>query len=309
MDRKKILYFGNFKNETPTIDQDILYSLKKKADVITVDLREFAEDNDIRKIIMKANECDIFLFHALIPETNNLYIKLMLERIVEMLEGMTCKKVLWFLDKIAGSKMEIIVNLLPHVDYMFVADGTWKKRFTEEKLFVLHPAASEKIFKGKVKDDLVCDIAMYGSLYGERFKQFEFLKSKFGDHFQYHDDKYGRDLANLCKSSKIVIVPQYPFDDFYWSDRIYNVLANGGTCVHPRTYGLQEEGFIDGTHFIDYYTEQDLFVTLSMLLDKKSNTVRKGIGKQGKEFVKGHTYGNRIDEMLNIIYETKTESI
>ncbi len=47
-----------------------------------------------------------------------------------------------------------------------------------------------------------------------------------------------------------------------------------------------------------------------MLLDKKSNKTRKGIAQQGKEFVKGHTYGNRIEEMFNTIYnETKTTSI
>jgi len=306
----KILYFANIKSETPTIDQDILYSLKKKADVKVVDLREFANEKDIGKIIMKANECDMFLFHALIPETNDLYIQLMLERLVEMLEGMTCKKVLWFLDKVVGSKMKIIINLLPSIDYLFVTDETWKRRFNNEKLFVLHPAASEKKYRGKFKEELKCDIAMLGSLYGERFKQFEFLKAKFGDHFNYYDDKFGKDFADVCKSSKIIIVPQHPFDDFYWSDRIYNILSNGGLCIHPRAYGLQEEGFIDGTHFIDYYTEQDLFVTLTMVLDDKSKKLRKGISEIGGEFVKNHTYGQRIEEMFNTIQnnETKTES-
>lgn len=308
MDRKRILYFGNFRNETPTIDQDILYSLKKQHDVVQVDLREMVEDKDIGRIIAKANQCDVFLFHALIPETNSLYIKLMLERLVEMLGAMTCKKVLWFLDKISGNKMEVIINLLPSVDHLFVSDGTWKRRFTEEKLHVLHPAASEKIKSGKFKEDLKCDIAMIGSLYGDRFKQYEFLKAKFGDHFNFYDDKFGKDFANVCKSAKVVIVPQYPFDDFFWSDRVYNILASGGICIHPRTYGLTEEGFVDGTHYIDYYTEQDLFVTLTMLLDKKSNKTRKGISQQGKEFVKGHTYANRIEEMFNTIYNEQTKA-
>ena len=312
---KKILYFGNFKNETPTIDEDVLFSLKKQAEVIPIDLREFSEDKDIKKIIDKANKCDVFLFHALIPETNDLYLQLMLERITEMLENITCKKVLWFFDKIAGSKMKIITTLLPSIDYLFVADGTWRKRFENEKLFVLHPAASEKVYNGKFKKDLECDIAILGSLYGDRFKQFEFLKAKFGDHFNYYDDKFNEDYADVCKSSKMIIVPQFPFDDFYWSERIYKTLANGGVCIHPRTYGLTEQGFVDGKHFIDYYTEQDLYVTLTMLFDKKSDKLRKEIAAQGKEFVKGHTYTNRIEEMFKIIdkknetkIETKTKS-
>lgn len=304
----KILYFGNFKNEIPTIDQDILFSLKKKAEVVAVDLREFAEDQDIKKIIDKANKCDAFLFHALIPETNELYIQLMVERLTTALEAMTCKKICWFLDRIVGTKMKIVTTLLPFVDHMFIVDGTWARRFENDRIHVLHPAASEKIKKGKKVKELECDVAMIGSLYGERIKNFEFLKSKFGDNFKFFDDKFGKDFSNVCASAKVVFVPQYPFDDFFWSDRIYNILASGGVCIHPRAYGLTEEGFVDGTHYIDYYTEQDLFVTLSMLLDKASDKTRKGIAEQGKEFVKNLTYGNRIDEMLNIINPKQNEA-
>jgi len=297
----KILYFGNFKNETPTIDQDILYSLKKQATVVKIDLREFIEDKDIKKIINKANECDMFLFHAFIPEQNEFYMQLMLERITTMLEAMTCKKVLWFHEKVMGNKMKIITTLLPSVDKLFLADGTWVRRFENEKIHVLHPAAKENMPKGTFKKELQCDIAMIGTLYGDRMKQFEFLKSKFGDGFKLFDDKFGKDFADVCKSAKVVLAPQYPFDDFYWSDRIYNVAAAGGVCIHPRAYGITEEGFKDGEHYIDYYTEQDLFVTLSMILEKESDKVRKGISQQAKAFVKAHTYGHRVEEILNII--------
>ena len=305
---KKILYFANIKSETPTIDQDILYSLKEKAEVTTIDLREFAENKDLKKIVDKANKCDVFLFHALIPETNDFYIQLMLERLTSMLEAITCKKVLWFLDKIVGGKMKVITSLLPFVDYMFLTDGTWSRRFENEKIFVLHPAASEKLKKGKFKKELECDVAVMGSLYGDRVKQFEFLKSKFGDGFKFFDDKFGKDFSNVCKSAKVVIVPQYPFDDFYWSDRIYNILASGGICIHPRAYGITEEGFEDGKHYFDYYTEQDMFVLLTMLLDKKSDKLRAEVSEVGRLFVKSHTYSKRIDEMLNKINKDEIKS-
>ncbi|MCK9370831.1 glycosyltransferase [Candidatus Dojkabacteria bacterium] len=295
----KVLYFGNFKSEVPTIDQDILYSLKKQAEVVQVDLREFAENEDLTKIILKANKCDVFLFHALIPENNDFYVQLMLERLTTLLEGMTCKKVCWFLDRVMGGKMKIVTSLLPHVDYMYMVDETWTRRFENEKIIPLHPGASERLKNGKKKPELECDIAMLGTLYGDRVKQFEWLKEKFGDKFKLFDDKYGKDFSNVCKSAKVVIVPSYPFDDFFWSDRIYNILASGGVPIHPRAYGLQEAGFVDGTHYIDYYTEQDLFVTLSMILDKKSNAVRKGIAKTGQAFVKSQTLGHRVAEILS----------
>ncbi len=305
---KKILYFANITSETPTIDQDVLYSLKKQAEVVTVDLKEFTGEENIKKIVDKANECDVFLFHALMPEVSDFYIQLMLERITTLLENITCKKVLWFFDKIVGSKMKIITTLLPSVDAIFLADATWLRRFECEKVFPLHPAASEKPYEGKVKDDLKCDIAMFGSLYGDRVKQYEFFKKTFGDKFKFFDDKFGQDLVDLCKSAKLIVVPQYPFDDFYWSDRIYTILANGGICIHPRAYGLTEEGFVDGIHYIDYYTEQDLFVTLKMVLDKKSDKLRKEISAQGKEFVKNITYSERIKEILTKIDYDKTKT-
>lgn len=308
-DNMKILYFGNFDSDIPTIDQEILYSLKKKAEVVEVDIREFVKDEDLKKIITKANQCDAFLFHALIPETQDFYVQLMLERLTAMLEAMTCKKVMWLLDKIVGSKMKIVTTLLPSVDYAFVTDGTWANRFESEKLVTLHPAATEKpIRKGRKNKEYMCDIAMVGSLYGERVKQYEFMKQKFGDNFKFFDDKYGKDYADICASAKVILVPQYPFDDFFWSERIYNTLALGGLCIHPRAYGLQEEGFIDGTHYIDYYTEQDLFVTLSMLLDKKSDKLRKGIAEQGKDFVKDKTYSQRIDKILEKVKPNQNDN-
>jgi hypothetical protein len=305
----KILYFGNFKSETPTIDQDILYSLKKQAEVVAVDLREFSENEDLTKIVLKANKCDVFLFHALIPENNDFYVQLMLERITTLLEGITCKKVCWFLDKVVGGKMRIVTSLLPFVDYMYVADETWTRRFDCDKIIPLHPGASEKLKKGKFVPELECDIAMVGTLYGDRVKQFEFLKGKFGDKFKLFDDKFGKDFSNVCASAKVVITPSYPFDDFFWSDRIYNVLASGGVCIHPRAHGLTEAGFVDGTHYVDYYTEQDLFVTLTMLLDKKSKSVRRGIAKNGMAFVKGQTMGHRVAEILSKFKTNETQSI
>ena len=206
--------------------------------------------------------------------------------------------------------MKIITTLLPVVDHVFLADETWLRRFENEKIHPLHPAASEKIKKGVFKKELECDVAMIGTIYGDRLKQYEFLKGRFGDRFKHFDDKYGKDFSDVCKSAKVVIAPMYPFDDFFWSDRIYNIMASGGICVHPRAYGLTEEGFVDGIHYVDYYTEQDLFVTLTMFLDKQSDKLREEMAAQGAEFVKTKTYSDRIDEMLNTIKKhDKTKSI
>lgn len=300
----KVLYFANLDSEIPTIDQDILYSLKKQAEVITFDIRKF-DDENLQKIIDEANKCDLFLFHALIPDTNEMMLGLILERIGMVMDSIKCKKVLWFLEKIAGNKMKIVTSLMDKVDLVFVSDETWLRRFESDKIFPLHPAAPEKVLVGKFDKELECDIAFVGSIYGERLEMYEMLKKRFGERFKLFDDKFGKDYADLCKSAKIIIVPQVPFDDFFWSERIYTTLNNEGFCFHPRSQGLQDEGFIDGEHYFTYHTEQDMIVSLTMLLDKKSDELRKQVVKKGKVFIKGQTYGHRIDEIIKKVNENK----
>lgn len=304
----KFTYLGNFDSEVPTIDQDILYSLKKKGEVFQFDLRKF-EDADMQKIIEKANESDMFLFHGFIPETNDMMLEMILQRVQILLDNIKCKKVLWFFDKIMGNKVKIITKLMDSVDFIFLNDDTWSRRFSSDKIFPLHHAAPEGAYirNGEYKKELACDIAFVGSMYGERLGMYEFLKKKFGDRFVLYDDKFGKNYADLCKSAKIIFVPQHPFDDFYWSERIYTTLASGGFCFHPRSYGLEEEGFVDGKHYMTYHTEQDMFVALSMLLDKKSDKTREDIAKEGKKFVKGITYSQRLDEIIkHLPHETKS---
>jgi len=297
----KITYFGNFKNKIPTIDEDILYSLKKGNEVKSFDLRDF-DDKKMLKIIKAANESDLFLFHGTIADMDDFTMSLILQRITVLLDAIKCKKVMWFLDKVVGTKVKIIMSLVDKLDYIFVSDDTWLRRFESDKIFPLHPGCSEKPIKGRFKKELECDIAFAGSLYGERVGMYEFLKKTFGERFKMFDDKYGKDYADLCKSAKVIIVPQHPFDDFFWSDRIYTTMKNGGVVVHPRTQGIIEEGFEEGKHYFNYYSESELYATLKMLISKENKGLRKMIGAESQYFVNKHfTYSDRIDEMLKKI--------
>lgn len=299
----KWTYFGNFKSNIPAIDRDILFSLEKKGKVKTFDIVDTIkfDEEQILKIAEESNKGDVFLFHGFIPMQDEMLLGLVLERFNVLLSQIKCKRVMWMMDKVMGKEVKIIMTLEKNLDAIFVTDETWLRRFDSDKIFPLHPAASENVYIGNKTDELTCDIAFAGSLYGERVGMYESLKRKFGDRFRVYDDKFGQSYADLCKSARIIFVPQIPFDDFFWSDRIYTILQNGGFCLHPRTYGLQEEGFVDGRHYMTYHTEQDMFVTARMLLDQSSDKLIEGISKEGKEFVKEHTYSKRIDEMLTKI--------
>jgi len=277
-------------------DKEILYSLKKKAEVKVLDIRKI----DLKKSIKKVLGCDLVLFHGQMGRFDRATYFFILERLKILLEGTEAKKVLWILDKVWGERFELLMYFYDSVDYIFTSDDTWARRFQSEKIFPLHPAASERKIIGKFKKELACDIALIGEIYGGREKELKFLKDKFGGRIKVFNTKYGRDLADLCKSAKVIVVPQSPFDDFFWSDRIYKILSYGGFCLHPRAYGLKQEGFKEGVHYMDYYSETELFVMLQMLLDKEADKSRKKMAKEGKVFVmNNHTYDKRIDEIIS----------
>ncbi len=295
----KILYWANV-NDTPrpTQDAEILKALREAAEVSFFDIKSF----DIKELIEEANKSDLFLFHAQVPAVDDITSMLMVERIETILKSVTCKKAMWFMDKVWLGKGMVIERLLPHINYAFFSDETWVRRMNEDVL-PLHPAAPIEQIKGTYKPELACDIAMVGSMYGTRPKEYEFLKDAFGEGVKFFDNKFGTDLADVCASAKIMFIPQFPFDNFFWSERMYSYLSMGGLVVQQRTYGLKEEGFLDGEHYFEYEKEQDLVALLNSLLD--SEEIRKQVAKNGQDFVKKHTYKERILELINKVNETK----
>lgn len=298
----KICYWGNVENcPRPTEDMEILKALKEVAEVQFFDIKDF----DMEKLIEGANKSDIFLFHALIPTADEVTQMLVVERIQLVLRSVKVKKVLWFMEKVWMGKAGIIERLLPEVDHAFFTDETWVRRIKEPKAHALHPAAPIKPLQGEYTPELACDVAYVGQMYGMRPREYEFLKEQSGDAIRFYDNKYGQDLADLCVSAKILLTPRFPFDDYYWSDRIYTYLSMGGLVVHQRSQGLKDEGFEDGKVMFDYDRDQDLIALLGTLLEKGAEETRKVIAKNGKEFVKAHTYRVRVAELLKTC-ETKS---
>ena len=210
------------------------------------------------------------------------------------------------MEKVWLQKGEIIDRLFPEVDHAFFTDGTWVRRVKED-IHPLHPAAPIKALKGKYNEKLACDIAYVGQMYGTRMKEYETLKERFGDGIKFFEDKYGQDLADLCVSAKVMLIPAFPFDDFYWSDRIYKMISYGGFVIQRRTHGLKEEGFIDGEHYFEYEKDVDFMALMETVLEEGANKMRAKIVSNGKKFIQGHTYEQRIKEMLEIT-NGKTES-
>jgi hypothetical protein len=286
----KIIYFGNFLDTAVrTIDSEI-YSSFTNHEVKCFDIKNF----DMKELLDACEKADLFLFHGLVIADNDINYLLMIERLKMILMNVKCKKVLWYMDKVWSIKAQVVDALLPLVDYAYFVDGTWVRRTKEKNIEHLPPAHTD--FKGEFKPELACDIAYVGKMYGTRTEEYSYLKETFGERIKFHDNKYGQELADLCASAKIMIIPRFPFDDFYWSDRIYEYLNNGAFVICPRAHGLTEEGFEDRKHYMSYHNDSEIVTVVMEMLENEK--LRKEIAEEGKKFVKGITYKSRIKEIM-----------
>jgi len=303
-----ITYFAHLKdNPHRENDEDVLYALKKLGHkVFTVDDKHF----DMKDVIAKGSKSDLFLFHkgGVHYDTEENY-RLTLDRLSLVLANIkqnrpTCKLVFWYIDKIFNKGREKwIETILPLVDYGFTTDGTYIRRHNVDKLFDLKQAAPNKLAKGHKNPIYLCDIAYIGKVYGEARESFvSALSHRYGERFRVYNEIWGQDFADLCVSAKIIVAPDYPSDDFYWSDRIYRVLRCGGFLIHPRLYELTKSGIINGAHYIGYYNWEELQEAIDSFLLAKNNKIRKQIAKQGQRIIlRKHTYLTRCQELLNKI--------
>jgi len=297
-----ITYFAHLKdNPHRENDEDILYALKKLGHkVFAFDDRNF----EIKNLIDKANQSDLFLFHkgGVNEETIETH-RLTLERLKMILMSITCKKAFWYVDKVYKGRDEWIDAIAPLVHYGFLVDETFIRRHKFDNLISLKQAAPDKRFKGKHNPVYDCDIAFIGSTYGEARQIFlSEMNKRYGDRFRVYSNVWEKDFADLCKSAKMIVSPNFPIDDFYWGDRIYRVMAAGGLMVHPKSYGLEETGIISGKHYLGYSDWGELVEIIDQFILPQEKKNRKNISQAGRDLVLDkHTYLTRCQELLNKI--------
>lgn len=290
----KILHFYDTENLRYGFFKDIDDSLKEQGhEVTTMNDRDF----DIKELMFTANNYDLFLYHhGGIYTDDEINYAISLERLKQILAGIKIKKVCWFFDKGWFLNDRTLETIIPLTDYVFLNDGNWVRRHNYTNVYELHSGTGKK-YKGKPKDKYKADVVFYGEVEGYRKPFIDLLKNEFGAKFKIFNNVFGQDLADLIASVKIIFVPVLPNEDFYWDNRIYQVLQQGGLLLYPRLYGLSEEGFVSGRHYLGYKRPQEL---KQLILDNLKNP-NKDIAKAGQEFVKQFSYKDRLNEIWKII--------
>jgi hypothetical protein len=171
------------------------------------------------------------------------------------------------------------------LDYVFTADGGHQKWFRDRGVnhFWCPPAMGlARLGRGQVVPELSSRVAFTGRLtvfHGRHRRDLlVWAKRTFGKGFvQYvppNNGVYGARLNDLCASAWVMIGDSAP-SDYYWSDRIPTTMGRGGMLAHPRTPGLEEQGFTKENMILyDRFDFQELARQVSDLTeqDRKDRT-------------------------------------
>lgn len=298
----RILYIAR---HAPRDNQDELaigYALEKLGhEVIRIEETQFGRETK------KNFGADFLLFHHCVQQLD--YI----------LNYKYCPKVFWTFDLFDIDDESLRARMLnrqmwfnrciDHITVGFCTDGDWVAKDTTGKLVHLMQGADERVVGfGEPTYDLPPILFTGARKHGiKRQEHIEHLERRWGDKFHVLGDsgprgrKHGRDLANVFASVKIVVAPDGPSTDNYWSNRVYLTLGLGGFLLHPYCKNLTEQ-YEPDTELAYYSDREELDQKIDIYL--KHPIYMEDMKKAGfKKTIDNHLYRHRCEKLIEIVKE------
>ena len=153
----------------------------------------------------------------------------------------------------------------------FLSDGEWTARAADPKLHVLKEGADARFCGKGVPDGPPIPVLFVGSPHGGvgRESCLAALADRYGPGFvtagtHPKEHVWTRPLANLVARAGVVICPDAPVTDRYWSNRACVMTGFGGFVLHPECAGLRDH-YADGE--VAYYRGRaDMFAQIDRWL-------------------------------------------
>lgn len=205
------------------------------------------------------------------------------------------------------SRLQWMEDVIPHIVTGFCTDGDYVKKRGgplvhlmqgfDERQAALLPASStgtDLLFTGMVNhgQKRAQHIALLQHVYGDRF---EVLGNR-GPRGRIHS----RELAEKFAATKIVIAPDGPNTDLYWSNRVYLVTGLGGFLLHPYCVGLADQY---GSNIEWYHSREQCnrLIDWALKLPQKSRDSLREYGHI--RTMSMHLYRHRCEEIVRIVKE------
>lgn len=226
------------------------------------------------------------------------------------------RKVFWYFDLVDFPDSELKARcdarkqwmevVVPLVDIGFCTDGDWMERWNREtpgnKLVWLPQGADERVVgrRQAVQDIDILFVGQYKKC-GEGRRNFVCdMVTRYGSRFVQVRNVYREKLRDLVARAKIVVAPNAPVTDKYWSNRVYVMLGFGAFLLHPYCDGLTSQF---SAYALPMYSDrEDLHLKIDYFLEAPEAREACQIAALRETQAK-HLYRHRCEELIRTMKE------
>lgn len=245
-------------------------------------------------------------------------------RNAEAVRRFRCPKVFWYFDLVSSGgdptmaerdkdRQAWMAEMTPTVDIGFCTDGDWVNADKTGKLVRLVQGADARI-TGRRRKSQVCptcneawqgvDLLFTGTRRGGQLRESFMIEmtAAYGPSFTWLESgTYREALADLIANSKIVLAPDGPMTDNYWSNRVYIVQGFGGFLMHPWCETLAPQ-YAEDREIVYYRSREELHDKIAYYLVRPKD--REAMQQAALErTLAEHTYTHRCAELVKTVKE------
>lgn len=303
MQRLNIVYIVNLPIEGNKDEDYICSALLKQGHSVRV-----LDEKDLLKnpsALFYFKDADLVLFH----KWNDL------TTLSRFRESATALVVCWYFDLVdwldstlvhrCNTRKRFMRGIEGEVDLILCTDGDWAKgkpkyQILRQGTTYLEDIPAEDATYLNVKKDI--DILMLGIGKGGGSQRESFvneMKRKYRRKFSVVErGVYLARAADLIQRAKIVVCPDSPVTDLYWSNRVYHMVGQGGFVLHYQSKGLRME-YHDGKHLVFYTDRADLHNKIEYYLQDSTRAERDTIAIHGAVHTRdNYTYNHRVAQLI-----------
>ena len=232
---------------------------------------------------------------------------------VSTLKSLDIPKVFWYFDLVDCNDLTLqsrcavrrawMKDILPHVDLGFCTDGDWvdgrhiSTTGVTRKLRWLPQGVDERMLAVSPSKGRSIPLLFVGATNGGQLRKsfVAEMETRYGNAFVQLTRTHGERLAQTIAGTQIVVCPDGPSTDRYWSNRVYNMLGYGAFVLHPYCDRLVQS-YPPGS-MIFYENRKQLHEMIDHFTSRP--LMRAEIAATGLEQTRlKHTYRHRCDELV-----------